>query len=275
MITYNPLTIFRLKDEMGSSNPDKIISGVPFDAEFESISQSFALAATALDPTFVGTVTFETAEGNVLGLGEQTLTETDITGFKVTSLTVGTKETAWDLAAATVGANGPGWDETKATVDTKEEDWDEAHGWGNHADAGYAFTSESSDTTYTSGDGLDLSGTVFSHADTSSVVNRTPSGSKVVAGMTFDEFGHVQSHTTGTLTGGTNISVNGLIVSTNPSLTAEVLVLGNGWFVEENNGTLKFRFLASNSGATFETKMELSSAGDLKVAGDVVAFATL
>lgn len=271
MITYNPLTIFRLKDEMGSSNPDKIISGVPFDAEFESISQSFALAATALDPTFVGTVTFETAEGNVLGLGEETLTEADITVFKATTITVATKETTWDITAATVGANGPGWDETKATVDAGAPDWDEAHGWGNHADANYS----GSDTTYTAEDGVELVGTVFSHADTSSVVDRTPSGSKVVAGMTFDEFGHVQSHTTGTLTGGTNISVNGLIVSTNPSLTAEVLVLGNGWFVEENNGTLKFRFLASNSGATFETKMELSSAGDLKVAGDVVAFATL
>ena len=275
MITYNPLTIFRLKDEMGSSNPDKIVSGVPFDAEFESISQSFALAATALDPTFVGTVTFDTAEGNLLGLGEETLTEADITVFKATTITVATKETTWDITAATVGANGPGWDDTKTTVDAGASNWDVAYGWGDHSEAGYAFTSEVSDTTYTAGDGLDLSGTVFSHEDTSSLADLTASGSNVMTGMTYDDYGHAQSHTTGTLTGGSNISVNGLIVSTNPSLTAEVLILGNGWFVEENNGTLKFRFLASNSGATFETKMELSSAGDLKVAGDVTAFATL
>jgi hypothetical protein len=201
------------------------------------------------------------------------MVEADYTGFKAASVAVEAKEAGWDATKATVDADSAGWDATKATVDAGNANWDTAYGWGNHAEAGYI--SSFTNTEYTAGAGLDLSGTVFSHEDTSSVADLTASGSDVMTGMTYDTYGHAQSHTTGTLTAGSNIVINGLEVSTSSSLSATVLVLGNGWFVEENNGTLRFRFLASNSGATFETKMELSSAGDLKVAGNVTAYATL
>lgn len=55
-------------------------------------------------------------------------------------------------------------------------------------------------TTYTAGSGLDLTGTVFSHEDTSSVTDLTPSSRTYVTGLTFDTYGHVQTVSTGTET---------------------------------------------------------------------------
>lgn len=50
--------------------------------------------------------------------------------------------------------------------------------------------------TYTAGNGLVLNGTVFSHADTSSVSDLIPSSRTYVTGLTFDTFGHVTGYTT-------------------------------------------------------------------------------
>ena len=61
-------------------------------------------------------------------------------------------------------------------------------------------SSTDTDTTYTAGSGLGLAGTVFSHADTSSVANVTATSRTYVSGITFDDFGHVQAVTTGTET---------------------------------------------------------------------------
>lgn len=71
---------------------------------------------------------------------------------------------------------------------------------------GYTTATETvvdNDTTYTAGAGLDLTGTVFSHEDTSSVADLTPSSRTYVDGITFDDYGHVQSISTSseTLTG--------------------------------------------------------------------------
>lgn len=71
------------------------------------------------------------------------------------------------------------------------------------------------DTTYTAGSGISLSGTQFSvaagggltqdasglsHSDTSTVSNLTASGRTYVTGLTFDTYGHVTGLTTGTET---------------------------------------------------------------------------
>jgi hypothetical protein len=54
--------------------------------------------------------------------------------------------------------------------------------------------------TYTAGNGLTLTGTQFSHTDTSNATNLTASGRTYVTGLTFDTFGHVTGYTTGTET---------------------------------------------------------------------------
>jgi len=132
-ISYNPSTNFSIKDTMGSTNPDKILSGVPFDAEFSAISASFQLAAPTLNPNFTGTVTVDALTASTVN---------------------GTVTTTWDNAATTVSNNSAGWTSTKDVVDAGASNWDEAYGWGNHADAGYA----GSDTTYTGGSNITING---------------------------------------------------------------------------------------------------------------------
>ena len=61
-------------------------------------------------------------------------------------------------------------------------------------------TDTNTNTTYTAGGGLTLSGTVFSHTDTSAVSNLSASGRRYVTGLTFDTYGHVTGYTTATET---------------------------------------------------------------------------
>ena len=67
-------------------------------------------------------------------------------------------------------------------------------------------------TTYSAGAGLDLTGTTFSHADTSSVSDLTPSSRTYVDGITFDTYGHVQTISTSTET----------VTDTNTTYTVDV-----------------------------------------------------
>lgn len=158
-IPYNPSTDFSAKDDMVSTNPAKILSGVPFDVEFGAISAAFQLAAPALSPTFTGNATFNNVAINgttdVGALSADTIAVTTVNG---------TTPSTWDATTATVNAGAAGWDTTKTTVDSNSSNWNTAYGWGNHADAGYltSFT----DTTYAAGTNLNLSGNTF-NLDTS------------------------------------------------------------------------------------------------------------
>jgi carbon monoxide dehydrogenase subunit G len=55
-------------------------------------------------------------------------------------------------------------------------------------------------TTYTAGGGLTLSGTTFSHTDTSTAADLSASGRRYVTALTFDTYGHVTGYSTGTET---------------------------------------------------------------------------
>ena len=65
-IFYTPLTDFLTKDTLPKEDPDKVILGADFTAEFNAISTAFAGAAPILDPNFNGTVTFVDATGDSL-----------------------------------------------------------------------------------------------------------------------------------------------------------------------------------------------------------------
>ena len=77
----------------------------------------------------------------------------------------GTVTSTWDTAATEVSTSASGWTATKATVDAGASNWDEAYGWGNHADAGYVTTDSNTDTTYSAGTNLNLSGVTFNLDD--------------------------------------------------------------------------------------------------------------
>ena len=168
-ITYNPTPDFSAKDDMVSTNPAKILSGVPFDVEFGSISAAFQLAAPTLSPNFTGNATFNNVTINgttdVGALTASSLAVTTINGstsstWDDTSATVTAKEAGWDSTKTTVDAGAAGWTSTKTTVDAGSANWDTAYGWGDHSAAGYLTSA--TDTTYTAGANLTLSGTQFS-----------------------------------------------------------------------------------------------------------------
>ena len=140
-ISYNASTNFGAKDGLPVNDPNKVIYGAEFTTEFNAITAAFGTAAPVASPSFTGTATFE----NVT-----------IGGEAVSSDLI----SDWNDTKATVDAGAAGWDATKATVDAGAASWDEAYGWGDHALAGYGTSS--SDTTYTAGTGLTLTGTQFS-----------------------------------------------------------------------------------------------------------------
>ncbi len=58
-ITYTPTTNFGSKDSLPSNDPNKVIKGAEFTTEFTAIQSAFGLAASASNPTFTGTATFD------------------------------------------------------------------------------------------------------------------------------------------------------------------------------------------------------------------------
>ena len=87
-----------------------------------------------------------------------------------------------------------------------------------------------SSTTYSNGAGIGLTGTVFSHLDTSSALDLTASSRRYVTGLTFDTYGHVTGYTTG----------NETVVDTNT--TYDLLAVAN---TVANAGILRLRDSAS------------------------------
>lgn len=128
-ITYTPATNFTAKDSMGTSNPDKVLSGVPFDFEFNAISAALQLAAPTLNPTFTGTTTVDTLVATTVN-GSTTANWDTAYGWGDHS-TVGylTSFTETDpVFSASEASNFVAGDKAKL---------DSAHGWGNHASVGY------------------------------------------------------------------------------------------------------------------------------------------
>ena len=88
------------------------------------------------------------------------------------------------------------------------------------ARSGDTLTISATNTTYGAGGGLDLTGTVFSHSDTSSQSSVNNSGTTVIQDITIDGYGHITGIGSATLTdtdttysGGTGISVSGTTIS--------------------------------------------------------------
>ena len=242
-ITYNPATNFTAKDSMATTNPDKVLSGVPFDFEFNAISAAFQLSAPALNPTFTGTVTADTLVAN-------TVNGTDTANWDTAY--------SWgDHAGLYLAAGGPAGD----FVAGDKAKLDESYSWGDHGTVGYltaetdpifsasaAFGISSGDISnwntayndkvtnmsfnntngvltltqqdlqtltvdldgryavvaeldqYSAGSGLLLSGSTFSHADTSSQASSNNSGQTFIQDIILDEFGHITGLATGVAT---------------------------------------------------------------------------
>ena len=130
-------------------------------------------AAIGDDANFAGTVT--TALGQKLVKASNLSDLTNASAAR-TNLGLGSAATTNSTAYATA-AQG-----TKA---------DSAHGWGDHSLVGYLTSYTDTNTTYSAGTGLGLSGTTFSHSDTSTQASVNNSGRTYIQDITLDGFGHV------------------------------------------------------------------------------------
>lgn len=153
-ITYTKSTNFTAKDSMSTSNPDKVLSGVPFDAEFDAISAAFDLAAPALNATFTGTTATET------------LTATTVNGSSTSNW-----DTAYGWGDHSVAGYLTSADETDPTVpahvkaisSSDVSNWNTAYGWGNHASAGYVSTE--TDPVFSASDAAGISASDIANWD--------------------------------------------------------------------------------------------------------------
>ena len=135
------------------------------------------------------------------------------------------------------------------------------------------------DTTYSaSGNGLDLAGTAFSHADTSSLASTSNTGRTYIQNVTVDEFGHLTGVTTATETAGegtTYSAGNGLELSGSNvfSLSQDIYgprIIGssNDTFIYWNEDNSIQFFINGN----YCAKMEVD--GDFHADGDVIAYSS-
>ena len=148
-----------------------------------------------------------------------------------------------------------------------------------HVTALTTGTETVTDTTYTaSGNGLDLAGTVFSHADTSSLASTSNTGRTYIQNVTVDEFGHLTGVTTATETAGdasTYTAGNGLELSGSNEFSLSTNIYGpqivgssSDTFVNFQEDTA-IRFFINSE---YVAKMEVD--GDFHADGDVIAFST-
>lgn len=115
------------------------------------------------------------------------------------------------VAGATVGANEIGANELNVTGNGTTTQFLRSDGDGSFTWA----TPTDTNTTYSAGSGLDLTGTTFSHTDTSSQASVNNSGRTYIQDITLDTYGHVTaiSSATETVTDTTYSAGDGLSLS--------------------------------------------------------------
>jgi hypothetical protein len=136
------------------------------------------------------------------------------------------------------------------------------------------------DTTYSaSGNGLDLTGTAFSHADTSSLASTSNTGRTYIQNVTVDEFGHLTGVTTATetagegttYTAGSGLDLSGSnVFSVESDLRDGITYIGldaSDYIYFNNNTAIDFYTNGNN-------RMRLEQDGDLHVDADIIAYST-
>lgn len=237
-IEYTPRQTFALKDSLGPTNPDKILSGVDFDAEFGDISAALQLAAPSLNPSFTGTVTASAMDvSGALTAG--TVNGTDTADWDATTSTLNSKEAGWDDTKTTVDTASPTWNATAATVTLKEADWDSAY---VNSITGGSFNTNNGDLTLT----------------------------KNVGSETVNLDGRYGVGGSQSLTGGTNITVSGSNINLDSSIsgltdvTTSAISIGS-WEIKLDGSDLRFVYNGSD-------KMRISTTGQIIALSDITAY---
>lgn len=123
-----------------------------------------------------------------------------------------------------------------------------------------------------------MSGTTFSHADTSSAANLAASSRRYVTALTFDAYGHVTGYSTGTETvvdtnttysAGSGLSLSGTTFSLQNDLRGEAWLIGRDNNDYINVDTTQIDFVLDGA-----VDMRLYNNGDLHVEGNVIGYST-
>jgi len=116
------------------------------------------------------------------------------------------------------------------------DQWNTAYGWGNHASAGYLTSYTDTNTTYSAGTGISLSGTTFSLTDTNAKLN--------LSGGTM----------TGALTTANSLKVTGIASSNSSPAADQVELSGYGLIGNRSN------LYVTNANASGQIVMGISGA---------------
>ena len=140
--------------------------------------------------------------------------------------------------------------------------------------------------TYTAGTGLDLNGTQFAHADTSSVANVDNSNNTFIQDLTFDEFGHVTAVSSGSVTvgdgsltvntSGTGLSGSGTF-SANQSTNNTITITSNATssnnastiVARDSSGNFSAGTITAALSGNASTATTLQTARTISLTGDV------
>ena len=216
--------------------------------------------------TYIQDITLDTY-GHITGITSATET---VTNTNTTSLPIeNSAGTAQFTATDTTGLQFVGSGATSVAFDSTNKR------------VTISSTDTNTNTTYSAGSGLSLSGTTFSHSDTSSQASVNNSGRTYIQDITLDTYGHITGITSATETvtntdttysAGAGLDLSG----TTFSIESDVREHANQYFggsggeyIYFDNSNALMRFYI-NSGE----EMRLESDGDLHVDGNVTAYST-
>lgn len=140
-------------------------------------------------------------------------------------------------------------------------------------------TNTDTNTTYTAGSGLSLSGTTFSHTDTSSQASVNNSGRTYIQDITLDTYGHVTGITSATETvtntdttysAGSGLDLSGTTFSVESDLRDGITHVGldTGDYIAFTNNA-RIDFVVNGGG-----KARIESDGDFHADGNIIAYST-
>lgn len=123
---------------------------------------------------------------------------------------------------------------------------------------------------------MSLSGTTFSHSDTSAAANLAASGRRYVTGLTFDTYGHVTGYTTGTETvvdTNTTYSAGSGLALSGTTFSVESDLRGDAWIIgRDTNDYISVEATQISFALDGATDMRLYNNGDLHVEGNVIGY---
>jgi len=173
------------------------LDGIEIGATADQTASEILTAIKTVDGSGSGldADTLDGSHASAFLTGNQTITLSgDVSGSGETSISVSLASDsvgASEIAANAVGASELNVSGNGSTSQFLRSDGDGTFTWATPTDT---------NTTYSAGSGLSLSGTTFSHSDTSSQASVNNSGRTYIQDITLDTYGHVTGIATATET---------------------------------------------------------------------------